>query len=439
MRRLALVLTLTTLIAATAGPDQKPLSRLTTRDGQFVDGHGRVALLRGANVPAHVFKPIPYGPKDIEALKGFGFNFIRLGISWDKVEPAAGEYDLEYLRSVAAFARLCGEAGIYVMPEVHKFGWCAPGSDVPTWLCDPPVTGGDDFVGMFKNADRFWDDPAVQDKFIALWKLVIAEFKDLDCVIGYNPMNEPLASTMFIPGLFDRKLFAFYDRFIAAIRPLDPDRPIILEPCTANLIIPMVVPPGFKRDNLAYAPHPYYAHQNFGSYFWHEPETDYGQEKKYFRNSLEAKRLGGPLLIGEYGGDPDTRFARHWLLKTWRLQDRYFVGAAIWSYDKSGESWAILNPDYSRREFFDRNLRRPYPRATAGKPVQLKVDAEHRTFVFRWRPDASIAAPTEIFIPAEYMKGKLLVSAGRWRYDEGLELLTVENPEGTGEARVEIK
>jgi len=440
---LALTLAAMALLAAPtavfAGPDPAPLSRLVSRDGFLFDGQGRVVLLRGANVPAHTHKPIIYGPADVAALKAYGFNFIRLGISWDKAEPVMGQYDMEYIRSIAAFAKLCGEAGIYVMPEVHKFGWCAPGSDVPTWACNPPVKDGSDFINMSTNANRFWNDPELQDRFIALWKLIVPEFRDLDCVMGYNPMNEPLAPTMFLPGYFDLKLFAFYDRWLAAIRPLDPLRPVVLEPCTANMFVPMLPPPGFHHDNLVYAPHPYYAHQQMGNRLYHEPETSYGLEKKYFRNWLEARRLGGPLLVGEYGGDPGTRFARRWLKKTWRLMDRYFIGAAIWVYDKGDGGWAILDKAGEQKPFFRRHLRRPYPRATAGRPVELKVDTDRVTFVYRWKPDAAATAPTEIFVPREWMKKKVTVKAGKWRYDDGAELLIVENPKNSEESSVVIE
>jgi len=39
-------------------------------------------LFRGANTPGNYDYPFPYGPKDLDILKKFGFNFIRIGISW---------------------------------------------------------------------------------------------------------------------------------------------------------------------------------------------------------------------------------------------------------------------------------------------------------------------------------------------------------------------
>jgi hypothetical protein len=44
---------------------------------------------------------------------------------------------------------------------------------------------------------------------------------------------------------------------------------------------------------------------------------------------------------------------------------------------------------------------RPYPMATAGTPLLLRWDYRKRRFRYRFRAEASIRAPTEIFAPPE--------------------------------------
>lgn len=63
---------------------------------QFIDESGRSVLFHGVNV---VYKVAPYIPsdgafdasdslndEDIQNLKNWGFNFVRLGVMWEAVE-----------------------------------------------------------------------------------------------------------------------------------------------------------------------------------------------------------------------------------------------------------------------------------------------------------------------------------------------------------------
>jgi len=410
------------------------LTRLRSEGGYLVDGHGRVTLLRGANVPAHCYKPMKFGEADLDALEGFGFNFIRLGISWAKAEPQEGDIDLDYIRSIVEFAGMAGKRRIYVMPEVHKYGWCQPGSDWPQWTCEAPVKDMNDIPAMMRNARHFWNSRELQDKLIGFWELLVTEFRDLDNVMGYNPMNEPLDISMLVPGVFDKKLFAFYENWIAAVRRLDPDRPACLEPSTANMIVPLKAPE-FDHRNLVYAPHPYYVH---GGDFVMK-ESNRSLAIKYRRIAREARDLGAPLIIGEYGGDPDTPFARRWLLESFELQDRYFAGAAIWVYDPRDTGWAIVDTELSPRPFFSEALRRPYPRHTAGTPVKLHYSVDERAFTYVYRPDHKISAPSEVFIPADLMEGEVEVRGGAWSYDRGSQVMRVEPLPGACQVAIEVR
>jgi len=107
--------------------------------------------LRGANVPSHCYKPMKFGAADLDELERFGFNFIRLGISWDKVEPREGELDLDYLRSYVEFARMAGERGIYVCPRSTNTAGARRGATGPAWTCKVPVKNGGDFIAQIRK------------------------------------------------------------------------------------------------------------------------------------------------------------------------------------------------------------------------------------------------------------------------------------------------
>jgi endoglycosylceramidase len=95
----------------------------------LVDEYGRNILFHGVNV---VYKVSPYIPSDgefdindslnaddIQNLKNWGMNFVRLGVMWEGVERQPGVYDDVYLAKVDALITRLGEAGIYTMVDAH--------------------------------------------------------------------------------------------------------------------------------------------------------------------------------------------------------------------------------------------------------------------------------------------------------------------------------
>jgi hypothetical protein len=64
---------------------------------------------------------------------------------------------------------------------------------------------------------------------------------------------------------------------------------------------------------------------------------------------------------------------------------------------------------------------RPYPEATAGVPLLLHWDRRRALFRYRFRADAAIEAPTEIYAPPEWLgPAPLITVSGRltWEYRE---------------------
>ena len=149
---------------AVAGPSGLP--RLHAGEKYIYDPYRRVVLLRGVNVPGYDDYPFPCGARDAAAIKSFGFNFIRLGVSWEYAEPEEGRYDRQYLEAVVKFIREAGKAGIYVMPEVHQIGWGAPNSGIPKWMLDKPPANHGDILGVAREAGRFWSERELQDKML---------------------------------------------------------------------------------------------------------------------------------------------------------------------------------------------------------------------------------------------------------------------------------
>jgi len=447
-RRWILVFCLLACSHALAEPKSGPavsspggLPRLHAGEKFIYDSAGRVVLLRGANVPGYHTFPFPCGAKDVEVLKSFGFNFIRLGISWQYAEPEQGHYDRQYMEAIVSFIREAGKAGIYVMPEVHQIGWGATDGGIPAWLCEKPPKNGGDLLAVARESNRFWSRPELQDQMLGFWKYLTRNFQGLDNIFGYNVLNEPGSTDCFFYGCFEKKLFPFYERAIKVMREKDPEMPVILEPCVFAFIFPADTRP-FTEPNIVYSPHPYFFHIYTGSGRLVVVEREPPEElaEKYERDIDEAKRMNAPLLIGEFGGPENRKFTRQWLEQSLNLQDRHFLGSAVWAYDPPDQNWSIVDPELKPREFYWQTLHRAYPRFTAGTPLKLYFSLKQREFLYRFKPAPGLNAPSEIYIPAEFMSGaSVKVSAGRWEYDAGEQLLLVWDDAGAKEISIRLK
>ena len=71
-----------------------------------------------------------------QRLKSWGFNCIRLLISWEGIEHAGpGQYDEEYLEYIRQFCEKAGNYGIYILIDPHQDVWArmAGGDGAPGW------------------------------------------------------------------------------------------------------------------------------------------------------------------------------------------------------------------------------------------------------------------------------------------------------------------
>jgi len=93
------------------------------------DSLGRSIIFHGVNM---VYKVAPYIPNnstfdaqlsltdaEIDSLKEWGFNFVRLGVMWEAVEYAPGSYNDTYLDEIETLINKLGERGIYTLVDAH--------------------------------------------------------------------------------------------------------------------------------------------------------------------------------------------------------------------------------------------------------------------------------------------------------------------------------
>lgn len=442
-------------------------------DERFVlDDAGAALLLHGINVISAA-KSDPerlarIDASDVERIAGrWGFNFVRLLIFWDAVEPRPGEFDQAYLDAVAARVDLFHARGVHVMLDMHQdvyaARFCCDGA--PEWAIrddgEPFELQSQWFANYYQPAvmrafDNFWahDGPHadLQEHFAKAWVAVAERFRDHPGVLGYDLINEPFPGSLFdifeaatrkspadggTSRQFDEELLGpFYQRLVNRIRAVDKDAWLFFEsrygapgngsPC----YLPQLTDPREGGPRLVYAPHLYSvlleAKNAYGASDLTIPEWERERE-------ADAERLRTPVLAGEWGlawgADGADRFTREVV----EMADRQMMGWAYWSYDASGPSgWAPWDASTGEDNPMAAVLVRPYPRRVTGRPVRYDFDTDTGVFTLELVADPTIAGDTEIFLPpARYGAGYELTvngaASGSWtsRWDAARNVLSI--------------
>jgi hypothetical protein len=135
--------------------------------------------------------------------------------------------------------------------------------------------------------------------------------------------------------------------------------------------------------------------------------------------------------------------------------DRALVSYTLWNYSATntnalGDGWNSEDLSiFSLSQQTDRadinsggralhQIVRPYPLATAGRPVSMKFDVRSRTFTYRYVADPKVKADTEIFVPKlQYPHGfQVAVQGGVPKPEPALSRLRVRAK--TGEVEVVV-
>jgi endoglycosylceramidase len=411
------------------GPGAGPLRVQQTRNGPFfVDEHGRVVVLHGVNVgqktPPFVRSAAEFDVSDIERIRSWGFNLVRLGVIWEGIAPERGTVDASYLDRVETLVRQFADHGVHVLLDMHQdlYSREFAGDGAPAWAV---YTDGIPFrksspwqldygdPAVARAFDHFWlDDHELQTAFTDAFRAVARRVADVDALAGYELFNEPSPGERTAAGFSERVLPSFYERVAAGLREVDPTTPMWVEPeGLTNSGKPATLGP-VDVEQLAYSFHNY-ADLPFDAA---EPRSDHGdavgyrnQEWVFANNRRRAEQLGAVPVLTEFSPGNDTEDMDHLA----DLADDYLTGWAYWAYDNwgtrtSGEAGTMVD----HPQVVD-TLVRPYPPAVAGLPESWGFDRDSREFSLTYTPSTGANRPTVLFVPArQYPDGYTVEVSG---------------------------
>lgn len=298
---------------------------LSTRGTSIVDSAGQAIVLRGVNYPGYeqdhpeLHSQIAYG-----TFAGNGFNVVRLPLSWANLEPQPGALDSAYLSYADQDVQWAKSAGIYVILDMHQTNWAGRfgGEGAPDWMVRNYAANES---GMQQAVSDFWSNTTQQDLLVQVWVKIAQHFANEPTIAGYDLFNEPWIFTSVISDLnATHALEAFYIRTIQAIRAVDTNHIIFLEPGNVQMFkLPMA--------NIVWTPHFYPL--SFASKFNLDNYT-------FLENDFMAKYqtfvidYGTPMWIGEFGAFmPDNASRAIWIEVALDFFNRYNIGWGWWAYD----------------------------------------------------------------------------------------------------------
>ena len=221
----------------------------------FRDTDNRAVIFHGMNV---VYKLPPYIPEtevfnwdlslsdeDLQLMRSWGVNMIRLGVMWESVERSPGVYDMDYLNKISALIAKVAEYEIAVIVDNHQdlFSRTLCGEGVPYFytpanvehrcpftllarafrLADECIPIADlglrydpngnpliedcakqDFMQMYTAPEvasafsaLYTNQDGLLDKMLDFWTVVATHFANDPNVIGYDILNEPWAANLY--------------------------------------------------------------------------------------------------------------------------------------------------------------------------------------------------------------------------------------------------
>ena len=392
------------------------------------DAEGRVAILRGVNARVEgvfdvtfddgrtALEPIPaLTPADCMRMRALGFDLLRLPINWSGVEPTRGAYNEAYLQRVDAAIECAGNAGVFVLVDLHQDAYSKEiGEDgAPLWAIQPPPTellqGPLDDLGArrvspqtqdaFRTFFALDDASGLQAAFSDMIGHVAARWANDPAVIGFELFNEPDTG--------NRELDAFHARAGQAVCDAAPGKLVFFEPpALRNFTDFIPKPAAFPISGGVYSPHIYtYVFATDQTRFNTFVASDLEPSVQAARD--EATQYKTPLFIGEYGVGP-TDDVQHnlWMHTQAQLHDRYFASDAFWVWkEQSQASWGVYDFDgtsWTERPLVVSWVSRVHAARIAGTPKSLESSVTGDSIRLEIEPGSAVDAPNLFYIPERY-------------------------------------
>lgn len=286
--------------------------------------------------------------KDIEVIKGWGMDHIRVPVDYELVERGSGDYKEEGFQYIQNAIDWAGKNGLNMVLDLHK-------------------TAG--FSFDFGEAESgFFDNEAYQERFYLLWEEFAKRFGKYSDRLAFELLNEVTDKE------YGPKWNEISKKCVDRIRKIAPDIKILIGGYYNNSVTAMKDLPAPYDENIVYNFHCYeplvFTHQGahwmpcftenfrmpfdvtYGEYIvnteqnleghvadFSKYDKDAVMDVEFFRDLLaEAVRVAEernvPIYCGEFGviNLATAEDSLKWYKKICQCFDEFGIGRAAWSY-----------------------------------------------------------------------------------------------------------
>jgi cysteinyl-tRNA synthetase len=312
----------------------------------------------------------PYVQEDFNQLAAAGSNYVNISHPglYSETPPFAVDQNmqpnLDSLLAMIAQADMFAVISFRTGPGRAEFSVCCLGDD---W-----------FPESYLN-DEVWEEQAVQDAWVEMWRYTAERYRENPIVVGYELMVEPNANEVLTGDWLDPDEFyaqyedtladwnQLYPRIAAAIREVDTQTPILVGGMGYSGVewLPYLEPIGDPHTVYIvhqYAPH-LYTHQWWDSLVcsypgycdldWDGAYDDWldGAWLDTLLTTVDgfAETHGVPVAVNEFGVVRWVPGAAEFMDDQMDLFERRSMNHALWMWDPAWQSWATEEDAFNFR------------------------------------------------------------------------------------------
>jgi hypothetical protein len=249
--------------------------------------------------------------QDIKYIRQTGMNTVRIPYHYKLLtdEPFMGYASKKHGYAVLdTVIKWCKEEGLYVILDLH---------DAP---------GGQTGINIDDSYGYPWLFVTEQHKqqFYQIWKETAKRYRNNKTILGYDLLNEPIASSFFTQdtAMLNLQLDTLLRTATQTIRQVDKNHLVIVSGSR------------WGQDYSIFKDWNYDDKLIFTCHRYHCDTTETGiQDFLDYR-----KKFNRPFYMGETGHEPDE-----WIASFCRLLEKVNIGWTYWPYKKMGNATSMLN------------------------------------------------------------------------------------------------
>lgn len=275
-------------------------------------------------------KPMPVDEKALDFLAATGFDFVRLPTDYrlwtqdfDYFHP-----DEKVIESIDEVLQACQTRGLHLSLNIHRApGYCINDNQL--------------------ERHNLWVDEIAQNAFVFLWEMFARRYQGIPAdFLSFDLINEPPNPGQF--QLTRENHAALIRRTVAAIRAIDPQRPVAIDGLGGgHLAMPELADLGVIHSGRGYQPMPV---SHFEAWWWDGHATapaptypgvvwegrtwDRAALRDFYQPWRAVEKAGVTVHIGEFGcyNHTPNDVALRWFSDLFGIFKEFGWGFALWEF-----------------------------------------------------------------------------------------------------------